>query len=70
MTARITQIVVRLITVALAALLGWLGVEYNQGTLDSIAGPIATGVGILAGLLLDVAIHRGRELAKNRGWPS
>lgn len=68
MTSRITQILVRLITVGLAAALGWLGVQYDQGTLDSIAGPIATGVGILAGLLLDVAIHRARDAAQKRGY--
>lgn len=70
MTARITQILVRLITMGLMALFGKLGVEYDQGTVQNIALPIASGVGALAGLVLDVLIHRARAEATKRGWPS
>jgi len=67
MNARIAQLVSRYLGVALAALLTKLGIGYENGTLDSIVGPVATAAGLLGSIVLDHYLHRVQEEANKRG---
>lgn len=67
MSARIVQIVTRYLGTMLAVLLGKLGLEYGEGQIDSIIGPIMTGFGLLLSIIVDHYLHRAQDAAKKRG---
>lgn len=61
MSPRSIQLLARYGATAFLAITTWLGVEVEQGRVESIMIPVATGVVALVGILADHYIHRLRN---------
>ncbi len=64
MNARIAQLLARYAAKGFAVLLGYFGAKLSDGQIDSIAGPIAAGLGVAAGIVVDLLLHKWQERFK------
>lgn len=64
MNARIGQLVARYLGKGFAMLAVYLGMKLSEGQISSVVEPIAAGVAAVAGIVIDLLLHKWQEKFK------